>query len=120
MRPRKTLVVCDNLLINELGHVVGVRDAEAKLFDLRKEAREGLMEYWERHPEAYLKFRREQIASCLDKDGKIIKKHRKAHNYYVDQIFIFELLQSLKPGGNFFDKVMGEKHAVHQNRLGKI
>jgi N4-gp56 family major capsid protein len=43
----------DNLLINELGHVVGVRsentiDAQRVSFDLRAEAKDGLVDWWAR------------------------------------------------------------------------
>src|SRR5262245_1668184 len=43
----------DNVLINELGHVVGVRsqntiDAQRVPFDLREEAKDGLVDWWAR------------------------------------------------------------------------
>ncbi len=43
----------DNLLVNELGHVVGVRsentiDAQRVSFDLREEAKDGLVDWWAR------------------------------------------------------------------------
>jgi len=43
----------DNLFINELGHVVGVRsentiDAQRVSFDLREEAKDGLVDWWAR------------------------------------------------------------------------
>jgi N4-gp56 family major capsid protein len=43
----------DNILINELGHVVGVRsentiDAQRVSFDLREEAKDGLVDWWAR------------------------------------------------------------------------
>ena len=43
----------DNIYINELGHVVGVRsentiDAQRVAFDLREEAKDGLVDWWAR------------------------------------------------------------------------
>ena len=43
----------DNLFVNELGHVVGVRsentiDAQRVAFDLREEAKDGLVDWWAR------------------------------------------------------------------------
>src|SRR6266436_6647069 len=43
----------DNLFINELGHIVGVRsentiDAQRISFDLREEAKDGLVDWWAR------------------------------------------------------------------------
>src|SRR5215510_304032 len=43
----------DNILVNELGHVVGVKssntiDAQRVPFDLREEAKEGLVDWWAR------------------------------------------------------------------------
>jgi N4-gp56 family major capsid protein len=43
----------DNILVNELGHVVGVRsentiDAQRVSFDLREEAKDGLVDWWAR------------------------------------------------------------------------
>jgi len=43
----------DNLLINELGHIVGIRsqntiDAQRVAFDIREEAKDGLVDWWAR------------------------------------------------------------------------
>src|SRR5262245_65138115 len=43
----------DNVFVNELGHVVGVRsentiDAQRISFDLREEAKDGLVDWWAR------------------------------------------------------------------------
>ena len=70
--------------------------------NLREEVTRGLWDYWQEHPEAYRQIRREQIERCKDAHGNVIKKYRKAHDYYVEQMKIFEslnnFLQSMRGG----------------------